>query len=210
MYRYVSLTVHAFKVDKLLTYLLSTWMLQISMHTSYPSLTLELRYEILKPLYTSFCKTIQLLVSLLSFFFGRRPTEPAMANEQRDRVYVHSHFVTINVDALLNKISQIFALVIGIDQYMFPGVQNLEGAVADAESVRNFLSNSTSLSTPDHITLLLNERATRSAILDALKSLATDPTIRQGDPILIYYAGHGSSKPPPAEWNDGDESAVIE
>jgi hypothetical protein len=41
------------------------------------------------------------------------------------------------------------------------------------------------------ITVLENERATRSGILKAIEALRQDSKIKLFDPILIYYAGHG-------------------
>ena len=40
--------------------------------------------------------------------------------------------------------------------------------------------------------MLLNQSASRSSILSAFVRLRDDPGIKKGDPILIYYAGHGS------------------
>ncbi len=39
--------------------------------------------------------------------------------------------------------------------------------------------------------MLLNQSASRSSILGAFVRLRDDPGIKRGDPILIYYAGHG-------------------
>ena len=45
---------------------------------------------------------------------------------------------------------------------------------------------------------LRDSEATRAAILHAIDSLTTDDRIQRGDPILIFYAGHGSTAPAPA------------
>jgi hypothetical protein len=42
---------------------------------------------------------------------------------------------------------------------------------------------------------LLNKGATRTAIIKAFLSLRDDERIEEGDPILIYYAGHGAEIP---------------
>ena len=39
--------------------------------------------------------------------------------------------------------------------------------------------------------MLTDERATYAAIVDKLKKLKTNNHIRRGDPIVIYFAGHG-------------------
>jgi hypothetical protein len=49
------------------------------------------------------------------------------------------------------------------------------------------------------ITLLTNRQAKRQAILDELKKLAILDSIKHDDPIVIYYSGHGSEAPAPAD-----------
>jgi hypothetical protein len=44
----------------------------------------------------------------------------------------------------------------------------------------------------DRIVTLIDEKATREAIVTELKSLATKDEIKENDPILFFYAGHGS------------------
>lgn len=44
----------------------------------------------------------------------------------------------------------------------------------------------------DQIQLLLNTSASRSAILAALSRFRDNPKIEKGDPILVFFAGHGS------------------
>ena len=48
-----------------------------------------------------------------------------------------------------------------------------------------------------HITLLLNEYATRENIIKEFQQLANNNNIKAGDSILIYYAGHGAQALPP-------------
>jgi len=52
--------------------------------------------------------------------------------------------------------------------------------------------------------MLRNAEATRAAIITALQDFRTDPRIEIGDPILIYYAGHGSATTPPTAWEAED------
>ena len=57
----------------------------------------------------------------------------------------------------------------------------------------------TALNVPSNrITVLLDQDASRNAIINAFESLRVNDDIRLGDPILIFYAGHG------AEIVDGD------
>ena len=54
------------------------------------------------------------------------------------------------------------------------------------------------------IRLLRNAEATRGAIIQELKNLVADQRIHRGDPILIFYAGHGGEVEAPVGWESGD------
>ncbi|RXW25399.1 hypothetical protein EST38_g395 [Candolleomyces aberdarensis] len=94
----------------------------------------------------------------------------------------------------------IFALIIGIDAYG-PTVESgpLKKAFADSNNIKDWLAK---LAVPEsQIRVLQNESATRHAIIEALKKLSKDKRIERGQPILIYYAGHGSETDAPKKWN---------
>ncbi|KAI0309848.1 hypothetical protein OF83DRAFT_1071404, partial [Amylostereum chailletii] len=105
--------------------------------------------------------------------------------------------------------SLLFALVIGIDEYYDSRVKNLSGAVADAEDVETFLIETMNVS-PSRITKLHNREATRENIKECIRGLATHPDIKKGDPILIFYAGHGSEAVPPRGWPAGGPNKKIQ
>ena len=79
------------------------------------------------------------------------------------------------------------ALLIGIDAY--PKVVPLDGCVNDVRLMQSVLIENFGFSA-DHVTLLVNEQATRDGILTAFDALvaATGPD----DIVLVHYAGHGS------------------
>jgi hypothetical protein len=79
------------------------------------------------------------------------------------------------------------ALVIGIDDY--PYISKLQGCVNDALLMRRILEQKFGFS-PDNITQLLNEQATREAILRELDALVA--RVGEDDIVVIQYAGHGS------------------
>ncbi|PBK65035.1 hypothetical protein ARMSODRAFT_917952 [Armillaria solidipes] len=92
-----------------------------------------------------------------------------------------------------------FAVVIGIDLY---GSYPLRGCVSDAQLMKEYLTED--LGVPNnHIQLLLGSeehsspddpmKPSRANIIDALLSLATNTEIKDGDIIIIYFSGHGSS-----------------
>ena len=95
---------------------------------------------------------------------------------------------------------RLFALIIGINDYESSSIQNLQGAVPDADAMRDYLEND--LGVPSsQIENLRNGAATKSAIIDKIKAFSSDDSkIEKGDPILIYYAGHGHSAKTPEDW----------
>lgn len=96
------------------------------------------------------------------------------------------------------------AVVIGIDKYSLspesPKPKNvsrgtwmdLDGAVADAQAFREILISRYAFD-PKNIHLLTNEQATRSRVLDEIKSQLLTPA-KKGDVSVFFYAGHGSQR----------------
>ena len=98
-----------------------------------------------------------------------------------------------------------FALIIGINFY--DSVRSLRGAVGDALLVKKYLEDN--LKVPSgQIHTLLNKEASRTAIIKAFISLRDDGRIVEGDPIFIYYAGHGSEIASP-EGEVGSKQQVL-
>ena len=92
--------------------------------------------------------------------------------------------------------SKTVALVIGIDEYEH--ISDLSGAVNDAVDIAEAvkaLPNS-------EVTMLLNEDATREAILSTWRKKAT--TLNPGDTFIITYAGHGGHEPEAYQGNEAD------
>ncbi|QRW26011.1 ICE-like protease (caspase) p20 domain protein [Rhizoctonia solani] len=88
---------------------------------------------------------------------------------------------------------KLYALVIGINNYKH--ITPLDGAASDADEIFKFLTFDLKVP-PNHIINLRNEQASRVNILQGFRSLVHDPRIKNGDPILIFYAGHGGSYQP--------------
>ncbi|KAI0309849.1 caspase domain-containing protein [Amylostereum chailletii] len=105
--------------------------------------------------------------------------------------------------------SRLFALIVGLDEYADPGVDNLFGAVGDARDLKKFLIENMNVPT-FRIQELYNERATRENIKRCIRGLATHPDIKKGDPILVFYAGHGSEAVPPKGWSAGGWNKKIQ
>jgi hypothetical protein len=101
--------------------------------------------------------------------------------------------------------------VIGIDKYINADDQdlrNLQGAVADAKAIQEFLRDD--LHVPaQNLQVLLDGDATRSNIIDAIAFLgtSTEEQIKPGSPILIYFAGHGATSEKKAFYKPTDQTA---
>ncbi|TFK60693.1 hypothetical protein BDN72DRAFT_965567 [Pluteus cervinus] len=96
-------------------------------------------------------------------------------------------------------IPTVHALIIGIDTY--PKFHNLTGAARDARRFKKFVRNYL-FAEESNIITLLNQAASREAILNGFEKLISNDKINQDDPIIIYFAGHGSRIEKPKEWED--------
>lgn len=108
---------------------------------------------------------------------------------------------SIIISPYYSQSSRLFALIIGINKYktVKRPFLNLKGAVPDADLVQSYLQKH--LGVPkSQIRNLRDSEATRAAILHEINALTTDDRIQHGDPIFIFYAGHGSSAPTPKGW----------
>jgi len=83
------------------------------------------------------------------------------------------------------------ALLIGVGDYPYlPPSKSLEGPPHDVETLAGLLRTGQGFPA-DHIVSLVDEQATRKAILSAMERL-TD-RVETGDLVLIYFSGHGTS-----------------
>lgn len=89
------------------------------------------------------------------------------------------------------------ALVVGIDKYKNPS-WNLEGCTMDAAVMSGMLQDHFNFPC-DYVRVLMDERATKAAMLERLDWLVRDA--KAGDILVFFYAGHGSQ----VRDRDGDE-----
>ncbi|KAL0567959.1 hypothetical protein V5O48_014039 [Marasmius crinis-equi] len=88
-------------------------------------------------------------------------------------------------------LSSLFAVIVGINEYEDEAITNLQGAVKDAKDFELLLKEVYGV--PEtRIEKLINHEATREKVLGALEGLVDHPAIGADDPIVIYFAGHGS------------------
>ncbi len=89
-----------------------------------------------------------------------------------------------------------YALVIGIDQYAkWPGLHH---AVRDARAMQELLTTRFGFR-PENVTALFDGEATRANILRALNDrLANPQLVKRDDRVLVFFAGHGSTRKLPS------------
>ncbi len=83
-----------------------------------------------------------------------------------------------------------WALIIGIDAYPF---SPLNHAVNDARAVGEILTDKFSFP-QENVKWLINDDATRDNIMQSFLSYATNPKIDDNDRIVVFFAGHGTTK----------------
>ena len=79
-----------------------------------------------------------------------------------------------------------FALLIGVNEYIDPNVNDLDNPIADAELLRSTLISQYTFE-PGNVRLLKDPG--RSDIIEALDRLVRE--VQPQDNLLIFYAGHG-------------------
>ncbi|PVF99196.1 hypothetical protein CPB86DRAFT_783999 [Serendipita vermifera] len=102
----------------------------------------------------------------------------------------------------------LFALLIGINDYKSNEWPDLLGGIQDAMAMQDYLVNYMRIP-PSRIRALHGEQATRSAIIHELRSLKNNPGINHGDPILIFFAGHGDATDAPPGWETEDNEIQL-
>ena len=120
-------------------------------------------------------KALWLIFLLISFFLlSELPVEAA-----------RGMLVVSDLSHKSGKLGAYWALIIGINDYKDPKIPDLETAVKDARAMAELLCERYGF----QVKLLLDRKATKEAIYQALRNLAS--STKSDDSVLIYYAGHG-------------------
>ncbi len=83
-----------------------------------------------------------------------------------------------------------WAVIVGISDYQNPDITDLQFAHRDAAAFAQYLQSPAGGNVAnDHITLLLNDKATMAQFASALDWLLEKA--REGDQTIIYFSGHG-------------------
>ena len=85
--------------------------------------------------------------------------------------------------------SELYAVIVGVRQFQDPDVPSLTISDKDAKDFYQFLKESEKYFAKSHITLLLNEDATRANVSQALRNGLMGA--RRNDIVIIYFSGHG-------------------
>ncbi len=97
--------------------------------------------------------------------------------------------------------SEVWAAIIGINNYKNQGIPDLKYAVADSRAMYEYLQNHMNIS-PDHIFALYDESASKTEIEKILGDILPRKA-RPQDTVIIYYSGHGAPDHDPSS-PDGD------
>lgn len=101
------------------------------------------------------------------------------------------------------------ALLVGVDDYKSPTVNDLRGCVNDIRDIESLLTTTFEFDAAG-IRSLPNDKATRAAILGAFREHLIDKA-RPGDVALFYYSGHGSRMRDASgdETGDGMDETIV-
>jgi hypothetical protein len=84
-----------------------------------------------------------------------------------------------------------WAIVVGISKFEKPDVPALKYSAKDAKDFYDYLIKEANFA-PDHVRLILDEKATRRRILSELDNLFLGRVARPDDLIVLFFSTHGS------------------
>jgi len=88
----------------------------------------------------------------------------------------------------------IFAVVIGINEYVSSSYDNLRAAAQDADRFNSYLAQNLGVPS-DNIRNLRDKNASRDAIIESISWLTHHDEVKKDEAaIIIYFAGHGAFK----------------
>lgn len=105
---------------------------------------------------------------------------------------------------ITDSIPDRWAIVVGIDTFADPSVPKLRYPSKDARDIEQFLLNDARFK-PNHVKLLLNNQATRAAIVENLAGSWLPNVVRPGDLVFLFISSHGT----PAYKDIGALNSVV-
>jgi len=103
--------------------------------------------------------------------------------------------------------SEIWAAVIGINNYKDSNIPDLKFAISDTKAMYNFFVNDLKLHR-DNIFELYNEQATRKQVEELLGVIIRNKAKPQ-DTVIIYYSGHGAPEYDPTSADNDNVSKYL-
>ena len=91
------------------------------------------------------------------------------------------------------QVGDLYAIVIGVSKYRDPKIPKLDLADKDAKAFGDFLKSQDKMFKEARVTLLLNEKATKSEVEKHL--YYTLPKAGKNDTIILFFSGHGAYDP---------------
>ena len=101
-------------------------------------------------------------------------------------------FLAVVCFAVMASAATQYALLVGINEYTNPGCASLKGCVTDANRMYRLLFTGGGGWTTGTIKKLINDSASRSAILDAMQYFAN--VAAPGDTFLYFQSSHGGNQ----------------
>jgi len=157
------------------------------------------------PLIASLPANYEAQSRLLSFVSGNERMEASVKEIRGTTDPKLLKAVEVEQKAKGNRvITDKWAVVVGISKYQDSSI-NLKYAAKDAKDFYDYLVNEAHFQ-PDHIRLLLDEKATRVNIMAALGDKFLNCTAGPDDLVVFYFSGHGS---PSSADSAGDNYLVV-
>lgn len=85
-----------------------------------------------------------------------------------------------------------YAILIGIDDYKSPDIQDLSFSTSDAIAIGDLLVSRLGYK-KENVTILLDSMATRKNIIDTMSYFIRNENVTKNSQLLFYYAGHGTT-----------------
>jgi hypothetical protein len=93
--------------------------------------------------------------------------------------------------AIAEPVHDKWAIVVGISKFEKPNVPALKNSAKDARDFYDYLIKEANFQ-PDHVRLILDEKATRRRILSELDNMFLGRVARPDDMIVLFFSTHGS------------------
>ena len=140
--------------------------------------------------YANLFKVIPILlaIGLVSAYSNSLQAKQAAQNAQYKAIARDPKYRATKED--IGK-GDLYALVVGISNYNDPAIPRLNVADNDAKAFAEFIGTQKEVFKKIHLKLLVNEQATREAILDYLNEEVSK--CGKDDTVIVFLSGHGAN-----------------